>query len=182
MRRQAGLFERIVRFDNLLRAAGRAAWGKRDRPSVARFEFHLERELLTLQEELATGNYQPGAFFTFEIRDPKRRAICAAPFRDRVVHHAVCDVLEPVFERRLIGSSAAARGTTMPTTAARRTATGTTPATATRTSASASRVHASRPMDGVHGRRPGASGVSSPASPAPASAGRSSPGPRRPVA
>jgi retron-type reverse transcriptase len=109
LKRQAGLFERVVRFENLLLAARKAARGKRDRPTVARFEFHLERELLALQEELTAATYRPGVFFTFEIRDPKRRAICAAPFRDRVVHHAVCGVLEPAFERRLIFDSYACR-------------------------------------------------------------------------
>jgi len=109
MKRQAGLFECVVRFENLLRAVRRAARGKRDRPSVARFELDLERELLALQEALLTGHYRPGRFFTFEVRDPKRRAICAAPFRDRVVHHALCDVLEPAFERRTIFDTYACR-------------------------------------------------------------------------
>jgi hypothetical protein len=109
MKRQAGLFEPITRFDNLLLAARKAAQGKRDKPSVACFEFHLEPELLRLQEELENGRYRPGSFFTFEIRDPKRRRICAAPYRDRVVHHALCNVLEPVFERRLIFDTYACR-------------------------------------------------------------------------
>ena len=109
MKRQGGLFARIVTFENLLRAARWAARGKRDRPTVARFEFHLEPELLRLQDELQTGRYRPGAFFTFEVRDPKRRQICAAPYRDRVVHHAVCHILEPCFERRLIFDSYACR-------------------------------------------------------------------------
>jgi retron-type reverse transcriptase len=76
---------------------------------VARFEFHLEPELLDLQDALLNGKYQPGEFFTFEVHDPKRRKICAAPFRDRVVHHAVCGVLEPWFERRAIVDSYACR-------------------------------------------------------------------------
>jgi RNA-directed DNA polymerase len=109
MRRADGLFDRIVAFDNLLAAERLAARGKRDRESVARFEFHLERELIQLQEELIDGRYRPGAFYTFEVRDPKPRAICAAPFRDRVVHHAVCDVLEPIFERCAIFDSYACR-------------------------------------------------------------------------
>jgi RNA-directed DNA polymerase len=109
MKRQTGLFERITPFDNLLRAARKAAQGKRDRALVARFEFHLEQELLTLQEELQNLSYQPGSFFTFEVYDPKRRRICAAPYRDRVVHHAVCNVLEPAFERRLIFDTYACR-------------------------------------------------------------------------
>ena len=109
MKRQGGLFDRVVTFENLLLAARKAAKGKREKPTVARFEFHLEQELFLLQEELATGDYRPGAFFTFEIRDPKRRAICAAPFRDRVVHHALCNILEPYFERRLIYDTYACR-------------------------------------------------------------------------
>jgi RNA-directed DNA polymerase len=100
MRRAGGLFPDIVSFRNLLEAERRAARGKRDRPTVQAFEMDLERELIRLQEALASHSYQPGPFVTFEVHDPKRRAICAAPFRDRVVHHAVCDVLEPVFERR----------------------------------------------------------------------------------
>jgi RNA-directed DNA polymerase len=109
MRRQGGLFQRVIRFDNLLLAAHKAARGKRDRPAVARFVFHLERELLALQNDLESVAYHPGSFFTFEVRDPKRREICAAPFRDRVVHHAVCNVLEPCFERRLIFDTYACR-------------------------------------------------------------------------
>lgn len=109
MKRQAGLFERIIRFDNLLLAARKAAQGKRHKPSVARFEFHLEQELLVLAQELEDLTYQPGSYFTFEIYDPKRRRICAAPYRDRVVHHAVCNVLEPHFERRLIFDTYACR-------------------------------------------------------------------------
>ncbi len=109
MKRQTGLFEPITCFDNLLLAARKASRGKRDKPSVAWFEFHLEREILTLEDELLNGRYRPGPFYTFEVRDPKRRRICAAPFRDRVVHHAICNVLEPSFERRLIFDSYACR-------------------------------------------------------------------------
>jgi hypothetical protein len=55
------------------------------------------------------GDWRPGRAFTFEIHDPKLRTITAAPFRDRVVHHAVMDVLEPVLERRMIDASLACR-------------------------------------------------------------------------
>lgn len=109
MRRAGGLFPDIVRFRTLLEAERRAARGKRDRPTVQAFEMDLERELIRLREELASHSYHPGPSITFEVRDPKRRAICAAPFRDRVVHHAICDVLEPVFERRACHDSYACR-------------------------------------------------------------------------
>jgi formylglycine-generating enzyme required for sulfatase activity len=65
--------------------------------------------LLELQEELHQFRYQPGAYRHFQIHDPKQRLISAAPFRDRVVHHALCNVIEPRFERRFIFDSYAHR-------------------------------------------------------------------------
>lgn len=53
-----------------------------------------------LQEELINQQYRPGAYQHFVIREPKRRLISAAPFRDRVVHHALCNIIEPLFEAR----------------------------------------------------------------------------------
>lgn len=83
--------------------------GKRDKPNVARFEAHLERELFLLQKELSDGSYMPGAYRAFKIFEPKTRLISAAPFRDRVVHHAICNVIEPVFEKTFIADSFANR-------------------------------------------------------------------------
>lgn len=76
---------------------------------MARFGFELETQLLQLQDELRGGTYRPGPYRTFEIFEPKRRMISAAPFRDRVVHHALCNVLEPIFERTFIHDSYACR-------------------------------------------------------------------------
>jgi retron-type reverse transcriptase len=109
MKRANGLFEPMISFDNLIRAAGQASRGKRHKPAVARFMFDLEPELLRLQAALANGTYRPGRYTVFEIRDPKRRRICAAPFRDRVVHHAVCNLLEPHLDNRLIFDTYACR-------------------------------------------------------------------------
>ena len=76
---------------------------------MARFLLNLEWELIGLQRELVDGSYQPGRYRTFEIREPKPRLISAAPFRDRVVHHALTQVLEPVFEKRFSRDSFACR-------------------------------------------------------------------------
>ncbi len=62
-----------------------------------------------MQAELEDGSYRPGAYRSFYIRDPKRRLISAAPFRDRVAHHALCNVIGPIFERTFIGDSYANR-------------------------------------------------------------------------
>lgn len=109
MKRHGYLFERIVSFDNLLLAAHKARRGKQERRSVAHFLFHLESELLTLQDELQSGVYRMQPYQSFVIYEPKRRQICAAHFRDRVVHHAICHVLDPIFEARLIFDTYACR-------------------------------------------------------------------------
>ncbi|MDH7485141.1 MAG: reverse transcriptase/maturase family protein [Anaerolineae bacterium] len=96
-------------WDNLLCAYRRASKGKRGRPPAASFEYHLEDNLIQLQEELATQTYRPGPYRSFHIHEPKRRLISAAPFRDRVVHHALCQVIEPLFEHSFIEESYANR-------------------------------------------------------------------------
>jgi RNA-directed DNA polymerase len=105
----ASFYPQVYAFDNLYRAFRQARRGKRDRAEVAAFEFDLEENLLRLQEELATHTYYPGPYRSFYVRDSKRRLISAAPFRDRVVHHGLINVIEPLFEPRFIGDSYANR-------------------------------------------------------------------------
>ncbi|MCA9937550.1 MAG: hypothetical protein KC418_02840 [Anaerolineales bacterium] len=94
------LFPQITTWENLLLAYDKAARGKRGRASAATFESGLADRLLALQDDLRQGSYQPGPYQNFTIQEPKRRLISAAPFRDRVVHHALCNLIEPLFEAR----------------------------------------------------------------------------------
>lgn len=96
------LYAEVVAFENLRRAARRAESGKRFQDTIGRFHTNLEGELLQLQRELQTKTYQPGGYREKIITQPKTRMISAAPFRDRVVHHAVCNVVMPLFERKMI--------------------------------------------------------------------------------
>jgi hypothetical protein len=100
---------RAATWDNLLLAHRKAARGKRGKEPAARFEYHLEDNLIALQDGLRTKTYRPGPYSSFYIHEPKRRLISAAPFRDRVVHHALCNVIEPIFERGFIHDSYANR-------------------------------------------------------------------------
>jgi len=109
MRRTGGLWTGLTSFENLLAAAEAAAAGKRGRPDVAAFLLGLEPEILQLKRELRAGIYVPGEYHTFVIREPKRREISAAPFRDRVVHHALTRTLDPIFEKRFSPYSFACR-------------------------------------------------------------------------
>ncbi len=103
------LYPQITAFENLYQAFVKARLGKRGRPDVTAFEFDLEANLLGLQAELEGETYRPGPYYNFRILDPKPRLISAAPFRDRVVHHALCRIIEPIWERRFIHDTYACR-------------------------------------------------------------------------
>lgn len=103
------MFAALTSWDNLRLAYQRAALRKRGRPNVAAFEYRLEDNLIQLQADLRTGLYRPGPYHSFYIREPKRRLISAALFRDRVVHHALCNLIEPLFDRSFSEDSYANR-------------------------------------------------------------------------
>jgi retron-type reverse transcriptase len=107
--RHDGLFDRIASFQALLAACARAVRGKRQKPGAAAFMANLEPNLLRLERTLLDGTWKPGRYVEIELFDPKHRIVSAAPFRDRVVHHALCAVVEPIFERGFIAHSFANR-------------------------------------------------------------------------
>ena len=109
MKRIGYLFEPFTDFSNLYLAAKKALKGSHNSQEALAFYFHMEKELLQLQQELIGGTYQPGAYRYFTIKDPKERRISVAPFRDRVVHHALVNILEPIYEKRFIYYSYATR-------------------------------------------------------------------------
>lgn len=118
MKRAGNLLERIAERENLRLAFHRAMSGKRDRADVREFQAHLEGNLQRVADRLAAlgddsiGASAAGAFFgytQFTIHDPKERLITAPSFADRVLHHAILNVCEPVFERYLIDDTFACR-------------------------------------------------------------------------
>ena len=109
MRRYGCLFDQVCSFESLIKAATQASKGKKKKAHVGRYIQDLENEVVDLEEKLREKTYQPLPYRTFMIYDPKERMICASDFSDRVVHHAVCKVLEPIFEQTLIYDSYACR-------------------------------------------------------------------------
>lgn len=109
MKRIGDLWPDVTSWENLVESARLAARAKRQRADVARFLHELEPNLCQLQADLLDGSYRPAGYRTFWIHDPKPRQISAAPFRDRIVHHALTRVLEPVFEPRFTDFSFASR-------------------------------------------------------------------------
>ncbi len=104
MKRYGNLYGAIVSFENLWHAARRAQRGKRYRGDVLTFNFDLETCIWALKDSLTAKSWKPGDYKTFVIFEPKRRLISAAPYTDRVVHHALCNIVAPLFERQFIPS------------------------------------------------------------------------------
>jgi len=104
------LYPQICDFDNVYLAWKHARrGGKRKWAPVADFEFNLEQNLWGLCDDLRAQTYAPGPYRHFTITEPKVRRISAAPFRDRVVHHALMQVIWTIFDARMIDDSYACR-------------------------------------------------------------------------
>jgi RNA-directed DNA polymerase len=109
MKRHHNLWQQIAHFPNLLQAAQKAQRGKRTQPNVAHFNLDLEHNLFQILDALEQRTYRPGPYKSFHILEPKPRMISAAPYRDRVVHHALCNIISPLLEKTMIADSYANR-------------------------------------------------------------------------
>ncbi len=109
MKTHKNLFQEVCEFENLYNAYLKARRGKNNSAEVLKFNYNLENELLKLQCELRSQTYKTGKYRHFIILEPKERKISALPFRDRVVHHAICTVIEIIFEKKFIYDSYACR-------------------------------------------------------------------------
>ncbi len=103
------MYSRLCSYKNLELAFRKARKRKSLKPCVIEFENNLEENLLQLRNELIFHTYRPKPLKTFILRDPKTRRISRADFRDRVVHHALCNIIEPIFEKSFIHDSYANR-------------------------------------------------------------------------
>lgn len=103
------LFEQICSLENIFGAWARFSDGKRSKADVMVFEYRLEDNLFSLRDSLLSGEYCHDPYKPFTIYDPKQRRIHKATVRDRVVHQAIVNVIEPLFERRFIYDSYSCR-------------------------------------------------------------------------
>lgn len=105
MKRIGNLFDKICTLENLYLAHEKAKQGKSKRYGVVLFEKHLEENIIQLHTELLDGTYKTSDYDVFVIYDPKERTIFRLPFRDRVVHHAIMNILEPIWTSIFISNT-----------------------------------------------------------------------------
>jgi hypothetical protein len=103
------LMPAILAPENLQEAYRRARRDKRMTAGHLHFKEHAEANLVAIAAALEAGTYQVGEYHAFTIFEPKRREILALPFLDRVVQHALCNVVEPIFEAMFLPMSVACR-------------------------------------------------------------------------
>ena len=103
------MYGALCSYDNLFLAYKKARKRKTTKSYVIKFEKNLKENLLFLRSELLLHCYSPKPLVNFIIHDPKTRKISKSDFRDRVVHHALCNIIEPIFEKSFIYDSYANR-------------------------------------------------------------------------
>ncbi len=109
MKTYKNLYDKIIRLDNLFLAWRKARKGKTKKGYVIKFEKDLITNLLKLHEELKAQTYSSKPLQNFILRDPKTRKISKSDFRDRIVHHALIRIIEPIFDKIFIHDSCANR-------------------------------------------------------------------------
>jgi retron-type reverse transcriptase len=109
MKRQNYLFEAIADYQNIRLAFLKAIRGKRSTAAVLLFCGNIDANLEEIRKRLLSDTVLWGSYNSFTITDPKERVISAAPIEDRVMHHAIMNILEPVFERQMIFHTYACR-------------------------------------------------------------------------
>ena len=100
--KHSSLYSQVYSIKNLVLAWQKARKGKTQRNYVIEFEKKLGFNLKALHKELKSQTYKPKPLKTFILRDPKIRKISKSDFRDRIVHHALCNIIEPIFEKAFI--------------------------------------------------------------------------------
>lgn len=109
MQKPKCLYDSLCCYDNLYLAYNKARKHKTTKDYVIEFEKNLKDNLLSLRAELLLHSYKPKPLVNFIVRDPKTRKISKSDFKDRIIHHALCNIIEPIFEKSFIRDSYANR-------------------------------------------------------------------------
>lgn len=109
MKTHKNIYEKIYHKKNLISAWRKARKGKTKKEYVVKFEEKIVYNINLLNYELKNQTYFPRPMKTFVLRDPKTRKISKSHFRDRIIHHAICNIIDPIFDKTFIYENCANR-------------------------------------------------------------------------
>ena len=109
MKTYNNLYQPICSFENIYKAYLKARRGKRYNVDALNFFQFREENLINIRNKLLTKTYVTGEYKYFTVCEPKERQIAALPFEDRIVQHALCNIIDPIFEKSFIYDSHACR-------------------------------------------------------------------------
>ena len=106
MKRYGNLYDKLCEMDNLILAEKNARKGKTNTYGIRQFDKNREENLKALQKMLIEETYQTSPYKTMTIYEPKERLIYRLPYYpDRIVHHAVMNILEPIWVKNFTADS-----------------------------------------------------------------------------
>ncbi|MDD3808226.1 MAG: reverse transcriptase/maturase family protein [Candidatus Pacebacteria bacterium] len=103
------MYSKICDIENIYDAYIKARRNKRYKEEILRYSYNIENNLENIKHDLEAKTYKHGKYYEFVVNDSKKRVIKAAPFKDRIIHHAVCNIIEPIFDKKFIYDSYACR-------------------------------------------------------------------------
>jgi len=109
MKTYNNLYKKFYSKENLMLAFNKAKKGKTKKNYVINFESNIIKNINNLQEDLINKKYYPSRLKKFIVRDPKTRTIHSSMFRDRIIHHAIINIIKTIYEKRFIYDSFASR-------------------------------------------------------------------------
>ena len=103
MKKWRNLFQKIVDLDNIILAHSKARKGKTDRSDVKMVDKDVIGFCIKIQQMLINDTYRTSEYFTFKLYEPKERIIFKLPYYpDRIIHHAIMNILEPLWINQMI--------------------------------------------------------------------------------
>ena len=106
MKTTPSLWSQLISPENFARAMAKAIQGRKKRPAVAKFLENADENLENIRAAVARGEFRTSAYRMIEITDPKKRTIYILPFvPDRIVHHALMNILAPIWQKSFIRDS-----------------------------------------------------------------------------
>ena len=103
------MYSKVCDLENIYSAYLKGRKCKRYKNEILRYTKNIEKQLLEINYELNNRRYCHGNYYEFVVNDSKKRVIKAAPFKDRIIHHALCNIIEPIFDKKFIYDSYACR-------------------------------------------------------------------------